>query len=98
MFPSIKYIANTFIEGWEIFISTLAINAYTATNIIVLRLFTNDVIVGYYGAANKIIDSIKGILNPISLAIFPYISQQVIINNLLKKEDVKSRMIHLSCF
>ena len=24
--------------------------------------------------------------------------QQVIINNLLKKEDVKSRMIHLSCF
>ena len=80
LFPSIKYIANTFIEGWEIFISTLAINAYTATNIIVLRLFTNDVIVGYYGAANKIIDSIKGILNPISLAIFPYISQQVIIN------------------
>ena len=63
-----------------IFISTLAINAYTATNIIVLRLFTNDVIVGYYGAANKIIDSIKGILNPISLAIFPYISQQVSIN------------------
>ena len=80
LFPSIKYVANTFIEGWEIFISTLAINAYTATNIIVLRLFTNDVIVGYYGAANKIIDSIKGILNPISLAIFPYISQQVIIN------------------
>ena len=78
LFPSIKYVANTFIEGWEIFI--LAINAYTATNIIVLRLFTNDVIVGYYGAANKIIDSIKGILNPISLAIFPYISQQVIIN------------------
>jgi len=41
---------------------------------------SHDLIVGYYGAANKIIDSIKGILNPISLAIFPYISQQVIIN------------------
>lgn len=77
IWPRYKTIKHNFIEGWDIFISTVAINAYTATNVVILRFFTNDIIVGYYGAANKIIESIKGLLNPVSLAVFPYVSKKV---------------------
>ena len=77
IWPGYKTIKHNFIEGWDIFISTVAINAYTATNVVILRFFTNDIIVGYYGAANKIIESIKGLLNPVSLAVFPYVSKKV---------------------
>ena len=77
VWPGVESIKNNFIEGWSIFVSTVAINAYTATNIVILRFFTNDMIVGYYGAANKIIESIKGLLNPVSLAVFPYVSKKV---------------------
>lgn len=77
IWPGIESIKNNFVEGWSIFISTVAINAYTATNVVILRFFTNDMIVGYYGAANKIIESIKGLLNPVSLAVFPYVSKKV---------------------
>lgn len=78
--PSCSAIKNNFIDGWDIFISNIAINAYTATNVIILRFFTSDIIVGYYGAANKIIESIKGLLNPVSLAVYPYVSKKLQVN------------------
>jgi PST family polysaccharide transporter len=64
-------------DGWHIFISTLAINLYTASNIVILGFLTNHTVVGYYSGASKIIGCIKSLLGPVSQAIYPYISQMM---------------------
>ncbi|MBO7719511.1 MAG: flippase [Methanosphaera sp.] len=64
-------------EGWHVFISTIAINMYTTTNTFLLGLLTNNTLVGYYSIAEKIIMAVNGLLNPISQALYPYISRSV---------------------
>lgn len=83
--PSIKSIKYHLKEGWYVFISTIAINMYTTTNTFLLGLLTNNTLVGYYSIAEKIILAINGLINPISQALYPYISRTV-----KKEEETKS--------
>lgn len=82
--PDINIMRLYIKEGWNIFLSTVAINIYTSTNIVLLGILSNSVIVGYYSTANKIIDCIRGLMNAITQAIYPYISSKV---KKLKKEN-----------
>ena len=62
--------------GWEIFISTAAINAYTTTRVFMLGLLTNNNITGFYSIAEKIANACQTFpLNAFSQAIFPRLSQ-----------------------
>lgn len=61
-------------DGWDIFISTVFISLYTNSNVFILGIMTNDTIVGYYAAANKLIMAVNGLMGPISSAIFPHVS------------------------
>ena len=72
--PKYGDIKKKYSDGWDVFISTVFINIYTSSNIVILRILTNDVYVGYYSAANKIIEVLKGGLTPVSNAIFPHVS------------------------
>lgn len=72
--PAWQDIVSKFKDGWDIFISTLFINLYTNSNIFILGILTNDTVVGYYSAASKLIEAVKGLLAPISNAIFPHVS------------------------
>ena len=72
--PGWSNVVIKFKEGWDIFVSTLFINLYTNTNIFVLGIMTNDTVVGYYAAANKLVEALKGLMSPISNAVFPHIS------------------------
>ena len=75
--PTVHQLKQVYHEGWHIFISTLAINLYTASNIVILGFLTNHTVVGYYSGASKIIGCIKNLLGPVSQAIYPYISQMM---------------------
>ncbi len=75
--PSVDNIKYHLKDGWHVFLSTIAINMYTTTNVFLLGLLTNNTLVGYYSIAEKIILAINGLLNPISQALYPFVSRQV---------------------
>ena len=73
--PTYQDIKQVFIEAWEIFTSTIAINLYTASNIVFLGLLTNNTVVGYFSGAQKIIQNINQLISPITQAVYPYVSK-----------------------
>ena len=75
--PDIDGIIKTIRDGWQIFLSTVAINLYTNTNIVILGLFTNSTVVGYFGAASKLVDSLKGLMGAITQAVYPHVSSKL---------------------
>ena len=74
--PNRQGIKNMFVDGWSIFTSTIAINLYTASNIVFLGMFTNNVVVGYFSGAKKIIDNVTQLISPITQAVYPYVSKK----------------------
>lgn len=64
-------------DGWPVFTSTIAINIYTASNVVFLGMLTNNTVVGYFSGAKKIIDNITQLFSPVSQAIYPYVSRKV---------------------
>lgn len=75
--PTFGEVINTLKDGWNIFTSTVAINLYTASNVVFLGFLTNPVTVGYFSGAKKIIDNITQLISPISQAVYPHISKLV---------------------
>jgi PST family polysaccharide transporter len=62
--------------GWDIFISVVAINAYTTTRVFSVGLLTNNSITGFYSIAEKIANLIQTFpLVSFSQALFPRLSK-----------------------
>jgi len=74
--PSISEIKRELKEGWYIFISTIGISFYRNFNTFILGLFTNNLIVGYYAIAEKILKAIQGLQVPVGQALFPFLSKE----------------------
>lgn len=75
--PTINGIKKTFIDGWHIFLSTIAINIYTTTNIVLLGMLSNNTVVGYFSTANKLIDCVKGVMFTLNQAVYPYVNDKI---------------------
>jgi len=72
-FPSMEGIYTQMIKGWHVFVSTVAISVYTSSNTFVLGILTNNTLVGYYAAVEKLLRAGQGIMEPLSQSIFPHI-------------------------
>lgn len=73
--PGISWIIEELRDGWHVFISTGAVSLYTASNTFMLGLFTNNAIVGYYSAGEKIVRALQGLMMPVSQTIYPHINR-----------------------
>jgi PST family polysaccharide transporter len=73
--PGIDPVMHQLKEGWHIFISKMSISLSTTNNIFILGLFTNDIIVGYYAAGEKIIRVLISLFEPIFQSVYPYFSK-----------------------
>jgi PST family polysaccharide transporter len=62
------------IDGWYVFISRIAVNLYSSTNMILLGLLFNNTLVGYYSIAEKLAGATQSIGIVFTTAIFPYLS------------------------
>ena len=73
--PHDEEVKKQLAEGWYIFVSTASITLYTTSNIFILGLFTNNTVVGYFAAADKIRVALQGLFHNASVTIFPYLSK-----------------------
>lgn len=64
-------------EGWHVMLSNISINTFLSINVFILRLFTNDLVAGYYSVAEKIFLAIRQIPVMFSQAIYPPLCQLV---------------------
>ncbi len=75
-FPGYTSLRKQLEAGWDIFISIVAINAYTTTRIFAVGLLTNNTITGLYSIADKIAGVCQTFpLTSFSQALFPRLSK-----------------------
>jgi PST family polysaccharide transporter len=62
--------------GWHVFLSNFSNGLYTNSTIFILGIFTNNTLVGYYSAGERIIKVMQNLFTPLFQVVYPYISQQ----------------------
>ena len=71
-----SHIRKQLLHGWNVFISVVAINAYTNTRVFAVGLLTNNTMTGFYSIAEKIANVAQTFpLSAFSQAIFPRLSK-----------------------
>lgn len=71
--PKLKEILAEIRSGWQITVSNLSINTFLYSGIFILRIFTNDAVVGYYSVAERIFFAARQVLAVFSQVIYPRI-------------------------
>jgi len=67
---------NYLVQGWHVFLSRFYVSMYTTTNLLLLGLFTNTTVVGYYSIAEKIVLAISGLYEPLNQTLYPYLARK----------------------
>jgi PST family polysaccharide transporter len=96
--PSWQRIWEALVEGWTLFLSQASISLYTVGNAFILGLLTNDVVVGYYSAAEKLVKAVLGVLGPITQAAYPKFSKMASESRVLALQWARRMLIVMSSF
>lgn len=96
--PSVADIKHQLKEGSIMFVSTVAISFYTASNTFLLGLFTNNTVVGFYSAAEKIVKALQGLWTPFSQAIYPVFSKLYFENKIKAQYALKKILLIAGSF
>jgi len=76
VFVSFDELKHQFKDGWHVFISTIAVSAYTNTRLFAVGLLTNDTITGFYAIAEKFIRIIQSaVLAPLAQTVYPRLTK-----------------------
>ena len=74
--PKLEDLYRQMQAGWNVFISVVAINAYTTTRVFAVGLLTNNTLTGFYSVAEKIANAVQTFpLSSFTQAIFPRLSK-----------------------
>jgi PST family polysaccharide transporter len=75
-FPKFKDLQRQLQAGWNVFISVVAINAYTTTRVFAVGLLTNNTLTGFYSVAERISNAVQTFpLYSFTQAVFPRLSK-----------------------
>lgn len=91
--PVLEDILEAYKMGWNYFLSGLAFNLYTTSDIVILGALTNSTIVGYYSGAYKLIVCIRRGISAVTDAIYPYISQQFKESKVMAERFLRKQLI-----
>ncbi len=61
-------------DGWHLFVSNAATTLYATSNVFLVGLVAGNVQAGYFSVAEKATRAVQGMLGPITVAIYPYVS------------------------
>ena len=88
-FQSFKTLKSYFVYNFQFFISRVAVNLYTTSNIFFLGLFFNNIIVGYYSVAEKLFKILQSMYGILTQVIYPFMA---------KTKDIKffKKVLYLS--
>jgi polysaccharide transporter, PST family len=91
-FPGYKNLRQQLEAGWNIFISNVAINAYTTTRIFAVGLLTNNTVTGFYSIAEKVANVFQTFpLASFTQALFPRLSK-IYLRNRVKAVKLMQRL------
>nr|MBN2277841.1 flippase [candidate division Zixibacteria bacterium] len=75
--PGMENIKGRLKDGFHIFITGLMPQLYNNSATFILGLLTNNILVGYYAAASKVMEALNSIIYIISQTFFPYLNRQL---------------------
>ena len=79
-FQRLNILKHYFIDGWYLFLSSFAGSFYRNFNTLVLGFLTNNLYVGYYSIAERIVKIIQTLQSIAGNTLFPYFSKKIVQN------------------
>lgn len=89
---SITELKKQFSGGFHVFISSISVSLYSNSILIFLGFFCGNSSVGFFSVADKIVQGVKGIYQPLSLAIYPYLAIKFNQNNTDVRVTIKNML------
>ncbi|WP_170866206.1 flippase [Pontibacter flavimaris] len=70
-FPSLSQIRKQLVDSWNIFFATLTVSISNNTNILILGIFANPLVIGYYSIAEKVFQIMRTLATILYQVVYP---------------------------
>lgn len=102
--PPMSMIKSTMVESTSLFVSNASITLFTASNTLILGLFSTNAVVGVYSAIERLMMAVKGLYAPLYQALYPWLSRKdfdnivLIVRRLAAYVFIPGLVITVICF